>query len=198
MIKTFTPYTYLIGWSKHNKWYYGSRSSNSNYRGIAHPDDLWSTYFTSSKIVKAFREQHGEPDIIQIRRTFKTANEAKSWEKRVLERIRFMKSKFLNQRFSGNSVVLQGEFHPMYGKTHSIEARKKISLNHCKCSGSDNSQARHIIIETPSGNKIYCYGDLKEKCKELEISYATVNLVLLAKQREAVSGSCVGYKVYYL
>lgn len=34
-----TPYTYLIGWSKHNKFYYGVRyAKNSN------PKELWITY----------------------------------------------------------------------------------------------------------------------------------------------------------
>ena len=38
-----TPYTYLIGWSKLDKWYYGCR-----YGINCHPDDFWKTYFTSS------------------------------------------------------------------------------------------------------------------------------------------------------
>lgn len=55
----YQPFTYLIGWSKLDRWYIGSR-----YAKKACPDDLWSTYFTSSQYVTAFRYVHGEPDVL--------------------------------------------------------------------------------------------------------------------------------------
>ncbi len=61
----YIPYTYIIGWSLYNKYYYGVR-----YAKNCNPNDLWKTYFTSSKYVKEFRNNHGEPDIIQVRKTF--------------------------------------------------------------------------------------------------------------------------------
>jgi hypothetical protein len=73
------PYTYLIGWSTQNKWYYGCQ-----YHGKSDPKDLWSHYFTSSEAVKSFREEHGEPDQILVCETFDTALEAKQWEEEVL------------------------------------------------------------------------------------------------------------------
>jgi hypothetical protein len=76
-----TPYTYLIRWSTHNKWYYGVRFGKG-----CNPADLWTTYFTSSKRVKLFRELNGEPDIIQVRKIFKTPKEALLWEEKVLKR----------------------------------------------------------------------------------------------------------------
>jgi len=83
----YTPYTYLIGWSKLNKWYYGVRFAKKSaclYETGCHPDDFWKTYFTSSKAVESFKEDNGEPDIVEIRKQFKTANEARDWEMRVL------------------------------------------------------------------------------------------------------------------
>jgi len=65
------PFTYLIGWSKHRLFYYGSR-----YARNSSVDDLWTKYFTSSAVVKKVRAEIGEPDIIQIRKTFKSAEEA--------------------------------------------------------------------------------------------------------------------------
>ena len=62
------PYCYFIGWSKYNKFYYGVKYSAS--RTIAHPTTFWSQYFTSSIRVSNFRDQYGDPDIIQIRKTF--------------------------------------------------------------------------------------------------------------------------------
>lgn len=60
-----TPYTYLIGWTNLNTWYYGRRTKKG-----CHPNELWVKYFTSSRDVKSFRERHGDPDIIEVRKIF--------------------------------------------------------------------------------------------------------------------------------
>lgn len=87
------PYTYLIGWSSHNKFYYGLR-----YGIGCDPNELWKTYFTSSKYVKDFREKYGEPDIIQVRKIFDCKEKACLWEHRVLKRIKAKdRDEFLNQ-----------------------------------------------------------------------------------------------------
>lgn len=86
------PYTYLIGWSKFNKFYYGVR-----YAKNCDPSDLWVKYFTSSNIVKEFRKTNGEPDIIEVRKLFSTKQEAIVWENKVLKRIYAVKREdFLN------------------------------------------------------------------------------------------------------
>lgn len=76
----YTPYTYLIGWSKLNWWYYGVQ-----YRSTAKPSNLWTSYFTSSKEVAIVRDMYGEPDIIQIRHTFDDPSKARKWETKVLK-----------------------------------------------------------------------------------------------------------------
>jgi hypothetical protein len=109
----YTPYTYLIGWSKLNIWYYGVRFSKKS-----NPSDLWVTYFTSSEHVAEFRQQHGEPDIIQIRKTFTDKNTALLWEHRVLSKLQVHKStKFLNVSrgfglyFADSTGIPQSEEH---------------------------------------------------------------------------------------
>lgn len=93
-----TPYTYLIGWMKHNKWYYGVR-----YGKDCHPSDLWNTYFTSSKYVAEFRTQYGEPDIIQIRKTFNDEKSAIKCEDRVIRNLKlYENTNFLNKAYSGS------------------------------------------------------------------------------------------------
>ena len=93
--KEYIPYTYLIGWSKENKWYYGVEYRKSGR--IANPKNLWTIYKTSSLIVKRFYAKHGDPDVIQIRRTFRDANKAYIWEQKVLRRLDVQhKSHFLN------------------------------------------------------------------------------------------------------
>lgn len=86
-------YAYLIGWSKYDKFYYGVRISDS-----ANPNDLWKTYFTSSNLVKKFLSENGNPDIIEIRKTFINKEDCVRWEKRVLTRINAKDNpRFLNR-----------------------------------------------------------------------------------------------------
>ena len=75
-------YTYLIGWSDKNQWYYGVR-----YAKNANPNELWESYYTSSKHVKAMRKEHGEPDIIQVRRVFNCPLKAREYEAKVLKKL---------------------------------------------------------------------------------------------------------------
>ena len=76
-------YTYLIGWSQQGKFYYGCQFGKKS-----NPDNLWKTYFTSSRHVKAFRAEHGEPDIIEVRKIFGGDGTAcRKWEERVLTKI---------------------------------------------------------------------------------------------------------------
>lgn len=83
----YIPYTYLIGWSSHNKWYYGVRYSRKS-----NPKELWKTYFTSSKHVKNYRQIFGDPDIIEIRKTFDCAENAQKWESKVLKKMKVVES----------------------------------------------------------------------------------------------------------
>lgn len=76
-------YTYLIGWSELGKFYYGCQYGKS-----ADPKNLWRTYFTSSKHVRAFRREHGDPDIVEVRKNFGENGDAcREWEERVLTRV---------------------------------------------------------------------------------------------------------------
>jgi hypothetical protein len=101
------PYTYLIGWSKLNKWYYGVRYAKSCL-----PADLWVKYFTSSNIVKQFRLLHGEPDIIEIRKTFTNAESAKRWEEKFLKRMNVIESEnWLNKNDKCAPPTLFGHTH---------------------------------------------------------------------------------------
>lgn len=90
-------FSYLIGWSKHNKYYYGARWA----KGCS-PDDLWTTYFTSSKHVKAFRKQYGEPDVVQVRKVFDDVDKCRTHEYKVLERLNVInEDKWLNKNVNG-------------------------------------------------------------------------------------------------
>ena len=95
-------YTYLIGWTQYNMWYYGVRFAKNSK-----PSDLWRTYFTSSKYVNQFRLSHGEPDVIQIRRIFEDKDAARRWESKVLNRMDVIhKSHWLNR--TNNQAIRDG------------------------------------------------------------------------------------------
>lgn len=126
------PYTYLIGWSTLDCWYYGSRSANK----VPPADDLMVKYKTSSRVVKEFIKIHGMPDIVKVRKTFESKEQAESYEGRVLTKIGARDSdRWLNQ--SNNSFP-----HVSYqwtdehrakisaarkGRKHSEETRAKMS-----------------------------------------------------------------------
>lgn len=109
------PYTYLIGWSEHQKYYYGVR-----YAADCHPSDLWSVYYTSSDYVKNFFQEFGTPDIIQVRKTFVTDKEAIDWEDRVIRRIKAVQDDRWLNRSSSRAI------HP----EDALRGAKKSKNNH--------------------------------------------------------------------
>jgi hypothetical protein len=118
----YIPYTYLIGWSKLNKFYYGCEYGNITK--TANPSNLWTSYFTSSKLVYEYRNNYGEPDIIQVRKTFCCSQSAKLWEEKVLRKMKVLSNeKFLNENISGVEFGLTSK--RFAGKTHTPESIEK-------------------------------------------------------------------------
>ena len=176
----YQPYSYLIGWSSENKWYYGCR-----YAKNCHPSDLWKTYFTSSKKVKEFYELHGEPDIVKITKIFTNEKDVRLWEHKVLRRLKVIhRNDFLNQtdniaispeiqrgrpRSAKTKQILSekaklnfiGEGNPFYGKKHSEETKQKISnskkgtKSHLPMLGKKHSEeTKQKISKACTGNKM--------------------------------------------
>jgi len=111
----YQPYTYLIGWSNLDRWYYGCQ-----YNKKSNPNNLWVTYFTSSKIVEQFRKQHGEPDIIEVRMIFKTKEQTLRCEKKILLKLNVTKNiRWLNQHIDNIKFFNSG---------HTQQAKNKMSL----------------------------------------------------------------------
>lgn len=88
------PYTYLIKCIPTGELYYGVR-----YMKSCQPDELWKTYFTSSKLVKERIKLFGVDNFeFSVRRIFKTGEQARLWETKVLRRLDVInKSIWLNQ-----------------------------------------------------------------------------------------------------
>lgn len=111
------PYTYLIGWTKMGKWYYGCR-----YAKKCHPKELWVSYHTSSKYVKQMRKEFGEPDVVQVRKTFSDGDARRSWEEKVIRRMKCVKSEnWLNKANAGKEWNTAGQINSTVfkpGKDH--------------------------------------------------------------------------------
>ena len=81
---------------------------------------MWSTYFTSSKLVAKARLELGEPDVIEVRKTFSDKHSAQLWESKFLTRIRASTNpKFLNQSNGDKNFYDIGP--------RSLETKTKIS-----------------------------------------------------------------------
>ena len=61
--------------------------------------------FTSSKVVKQYRKEFGEPDVIEIRKTFTDAKECAMWECKVLVRINAAQDERFLNRINGVELI---------------------------------------------------------------------------------------------
>lgn len=78
-----TPYTYLVKCIPEGTIYYGVR-----YAKYCNPNDLWNTYFTSSKYIKELIIKYGKDKfIVEIRKIFSDVKSAQIWEQKVLRRM---------------------------------------------------------------------------------------------------------------
>lgn len=151
-----TPYTYLIGWTKHNTWYYGVR-----YAKDCHPSDLFVSYFTSSDYVKKFIEMNGNPDIIQVRKTFNTPKQAKLWESKVLPKLYPFKDHWLNKRFDSITFVpttqsVQANIHSKKNRTEEYDKIVRQNISQGSKKGHENRSEEtksRISLQVSEQNK---------------------------------------------
>lgn len=78
----YIPYAYSLEFQ--NRVHSGIR-----YGKNAHPDELWKTFFTSSKYIKKHRLELGDPTI-KILDVFSTKEEAKDYENKYIRDYRNM------------------------------------------------------------------------------------------------------------
>lgn len=107
------PFTYYLYWPEHDMKYYGVR-----YAQGCHPNDLWTTYFTSSEKVAEFVNQYGDPSVKQIRRTFDhlpdPVSAARLWESKVLKYLNVRnRNDYLNRNERMAPPILSGDLSPM-------------------------------------------------------------------------------------
>jgi hypothetical protein len=116
------PYTYLLKWSTTGMKYYGVR-----YASGCHPTDLWNPYKTSSKHVKSYVQEYGNPDIISVRKVFRGKNaveKAQRWEHTVLRRRKVITNPTFLNRTDNKSISPED-----CGKSAKIAAAKRKTRN---------------------------------------------------------------------
>src|SRR5574343_500837 len=157
-----TPFTYLIGWSKTNMFYYCVKW----LKGCL-PSDIMNTYFTSSKIVQDYIKENDYPDIIIVDKIFDNNENAREYEHQFLK---FHNAKynpnFLNKT-NGNKDLFTGIIKPFSQET--IQKLRDISLNRQKI------LCIHCNREFDIGNYTLYHGD---KCSVLTGKKHTNNFTI--------------------
>jgi len=132
------PYTYVIVNNVTHQKYYGARWSKD-----CHPNDLWVTYFTSSKHVKRLIKMYGADSFTaQVRRVFTDVATCKDWEQRVLRRLKVTTNEmWLNKNINGKflpygrqspehvakRIAKLCEYNKRHSRVLSEETKRKIS-----------------------------------------------------------------------
>ena len=156
IMNKINSYTYLIGWSTLNKYYYGVRTAKN-----CNPKELFVSYFTSSKYVKKFIKQFGNPDIIQIRKTFNDKLKALEWEEKVINRLNMVfRDDFLNCGNGGklfNSIGRTTVINKKTGEQYSISCEDDLSIiEEWKiCPISCDVKYCSVVIGAPEGTSLY-------------------------------------------
>lgn len=171
----YTPFTYIIGWSEHKKFYYGAKWAKG-----CHPNDLWESYFTSSEYVKDFRKENGEPDIIRIHRIFDNPKDCVTFESKYLIRINAKNNPLFLNKINGSvdfgfydREKAKKTCLELYGYefiSQIPEIKKKRIVTNLKKYGEENYNNREKAKET--WGKKYFSGhplrepEIKEKSKQ--------------------------------
>lgn len=130
-------FTYVLHWPEHSKTYYGVKYSKG-----CKPSDIGTKYFSSSKAVKEFWKEHGDPLII-IDQMFTDIVQAKIYECEILQDNDVRNNlDWLNKTDSMAPYVASGEKHHSYGKKFSEEHKRKIALGNTGKKLSDDHKRK--------------------------------------------------------
>jgi hypothetical protein len=150
IVMTHTPFTYYLCWTALDLHYYGVR-----YAINCDPSDLWTRYFTSSTYVNRLRKNYGDPDIIQIRRTFSSEDKAKQWEVKVLSRVKALDR--MNWLNCGNQSIrvrknFDGYLAPNYGHIFSLVEKVNKSIQNKKSKWWNNGTDQRFCEIPPDSS----------------------------------------------
>lgn len=165
-----TPFTYVLTHKPSGRRYYGARWANG-----CQPSDLWSLYFTSSKVVKKLIKEDGKESFdFKIRKVFSSKKECRDWERRVLVRLKVKKKEeWLNEGY--------GSVPDQTGFRHSKETREKMSKSHMGI-----SRPMPFLIERNKDKSIFT-SEVRRKGVETKRRNGTLGNGMLGKKHSPES-----------
>lgn len=185
--------TFLDPNTKTKKWYIGVK-----YGKNSHPSDLWSSYFTSSKIVQQLLEAYGPLSFTtKICKCFKNERDAREYEERFIRRaislglrlnVQLLNKGIPNKNFA-NSMKGR-KFEEIFDsetcarlkhilrqpktnitKTKMVETRRK---NQSYYTGEKHAMAKQYTVTSPTNEIYQLNGNLKRFCTEYNLSWQTL------------------------
>lgn len=163
----YTPFTYCITFIITGQRYYGVR-----YAKGCHPDQLWSTYFTSSTKIKSLIEKHGKDSFtFRVRKTFNNKQDAQSWESKVLIKLNAANNPNWLNRSNGSSTFYADI--ETYHKIKSTKKRNDTEANNPNIiQKAKNTKIRNGTTNPNTAESI-------QKCKDTRIRNGTTNSITL-------------------
>ena len=188
-----SPYTYIVKHNPSGKIYYGCRFAKN-----CDPIDLWTTYFTSSKHVKALIETDGKESFTaEIRKTFDNVDQCRKWENRVLRKLDVLARQdiFLNKT---NNISIN-RTQSVIGAKKAHELHKDMYVNLGKKMGTMNKGRKHSVESNAKkaqfGNKhkLGIKESAKTKLKK-SIAHTGKSSGMLGKTHSKCSCICCGHE----
>lgn len=149
------PYTYCVFNKVTKQRYYGVRfAKNSN------PQELWKTYFTSSKYVHKLIKQYGIDSFdYRVRKTFINKQSAILWENKVLRRLNVLNKPTWLNRSTNKAIILSAD--------KQIETYKKISKS---LRGKKKTESHINNLKFSIANRT---SEQKERTRALKVNAST-------------------------
>jgi hypothetical protein len=147
-----TPYTYVITHIPSGKKYYGSR-----YKKWCLPDDLWSSYFTSSNTIHELIKKNTLAEFhYEIRKIFNSIKECRSWEFRVLHKLHAnTNDKWLNKHNGGKEF-----FNAAPASEKTKEKMSKVRLGKPKSKTMKQNAMWYYELKFLTGKTEYIKGKI--------------------------------------
>lgn len=162
----YTPFTYCITFLPTGQRYYGVR-----YAKGCHPSQLWTTYFTSSKIISNLIEEYSKDSFaVEVRKTFTNRNSALNWETKFLTKINAANHPEWLNGHNGDLKWNNVGGYKLTKKTLS-NMRKPKSESHKQNMRTPKSNERKLSERTKCFEKTGYYSnfdnpDIIQKCKD--------------------------------
>ena len=155
-------YTYCVTHIPTGSKYYGVRTKPG-----CDPSDLWTTYFTSSRLVHEMIARDGLSSFMfEVRREFDDPKDAMIWEDRVLRRLKVLyRDDWLNRTIGGKLFCAPTK--------HTDATKAKMSAARVGRTISEATKAKHRTNNTGDTNPFYGRKHTAESIEKIKKNHRT-------------------------